>query len=322
MDREKAIESYQERITPLIQDFQHQMGIHLQRHSEELERTVKGAIDELGERMRAQGKEYVSYLYFSILKTDLLCRNYRLLLHAMNLRWYLDDESIEVYAEMKNLMRPFDELWDALEKENYGYMGAINRYDIQNIMFRELRKVDAAIAQILRYRFRCWKETNLFEKVTLPPFWYMKWGEYRDQTEFILYTDQTAKGQEVWEEEVKKTAYQPEALVFSYWYQGDYKGTDVEETDMRFLVFEESRLNHLNFTRCNLEGARFTDTSLDCCEFEGCNLSGADFSRCAFHDVSFLGSEMAGVLLPAESVPFLNLSPEQLQAVSQRRDQD
>lgn len=320
MDRERAIKDYQERIAPLIQDFHDKMGLHLREHSEELERIIKGAIDGLGEKMEEQGKEYVSYLYFSILKTDLLCRNYRFLLHAMNLRWYLDDEVIEVYADMGDLMQPFDRLWEALEKENYGYMGAVNRYDIQHIMFRELRKVDAAIAHILRYRFRSWKEKDLFEKVTLSPFWYMKWGEYRDQTEFILYTDQTPKGQEVWEEEIKKVSYQPEALVFSYWYQGDYRGTAIQEADMRFLVFEESKLSDLGFTRCNLEGARFTDTSLDNCKFEDCDLSGADLSSCTFHDVSFSGSEMTDTLLPAESIPFLDLSPEQLQAVLLRRD--
>ena len=190
MDREKALEDYQERIAPLIQKFHHQMGTYLREHAEELEQTVKGAIDELGEKMASQGKEYVSYLYISMLKTDVLCRNYRFLLHAMNLKWYLDEETIEVYFDAGNLMGPFDELWDRLEQENYGYMGAVNQYDIQHIMFGQLREVDSAIAHILRYRLRDWKKKELFSKVTLPNFWLLKWGEYRDRTEIILYTDQ------------------------------------------------------------------------------------------------------------------------------------
>lgn len=320
MDREKALEDYQERIAPLIQKFHHQMGTYLREHAEELEQTVKGAIDELGEKMASQGKEYVSYLYISMLKTDVLCRSYRFLLHAMNLKWYLDEETIEVYFDAGNLMGPFDELWDRLEQENYGYMGAVNQYDIQHIMFGQLREVDSAIAHILRYRLRDWKKKELFSKVTLPNFWLLKWGEYRDRTEIILYTDQEVKEQRVWKSQLKEAIFKPETMVFSYWYQGDYEDCLITQMDMRFMVMEECVLKDFKFLDCNLEGARFTGASLTGCIFEGCNLSGVDFSGCTFKDVSFAGSEMADALLMADSVPFLNLSPEQLQAILLRRE--
>ena len=322
MDREKALDDYRERIAPLIQKFHHQMGTHLREHAEELEQRVKGAIDELGEKMESQGKEYVSYLYISMLKTDVLCRNYRFLLHAMNLKWYLDEEAIEVYFDAGNLMEPFDELWDGLKQENYGYMGAVNQYDIQHIMFGQLREVDSAIAHILRYRLRDWKKKELFSKVTLPNFWFLKWGEYRDRTEIILYTDQEAKEQNVWNGQVKEAMHKPETLVFSYWYQSDYDDCAVDRLDMRFIVFEGCTLRDFRFVDCNLEGARFTGTSLTGCSFEGCNLSGADFSGCRMENVSFNGSELANAFLPADSVPFLNLSPEQLQAILLRRENE
>lgn len=321
MERETAIMKFWEETAGEIQEYRIQMGQHLLERAEQLEGMVKQAVGELGKRMEQQQKEYVSFLYFSLLKSDLASHNYQFLLHAMNHQWYLDEESLEVYIPAGDLFEPLEAVWDYLTEESRPYIGAINQYDIQAMIFDELKIIDGAISQILRYRLRDWEKKGIFASVTLAPYWLLKWGEYRDQTEFIIQTDRVVKEKHIWREEIRKAVHKPETLVFSYWYQGEYRESRLDKLDMKFIVFEESELHNLQFTECNMEGSRFTDNRLSGCCFENCNLWGADFSGCTFEQVSFAGSELTGAVFPAESVPFLNLGPEQLQVVLLKREE-
>jgi len=321
MERETAIMKFREETAGKMQAYRIQMGQHLLERAEQLERIVKQTMDELGKRMVLQQKEYVSFLYFSLLKTDLANRNYQFLLHAMNHQWYLDEEPLEVYISAGDLFEPLDALWDELIEESRPYMGVINQYDIRSMIFDELKQIDSAISQILRYRLRDWEKKGIFTGVTLAPYWLLKWGEYRDQTEIIIQTDRVVKEKHIWREEIRGAVHKPETLVFSYWYQGEYEQSQLDKLDMKFIVFEESRLHNLQFTECNMEGSRFTNNHLSGCCFENCNLWAADFSGCTFDQVSFTGSELTGAVFPAESVPFLNLAPEQLQVVLLKREE-
>lgn len=321
MEREQVIQMYLEDAAGPVEEYRRQMGQHLLERSEQLESMVRDALKCLGEKIREQGKEYVSFFYVSLLRTDLQNRNYRFLLHSMNLQWYLDGEPVEVYFGAGDLLEPLDKLWDILIKKSQKYMGVVNLYDIQHILFGELKSIDSAISRILRYRLRDWESKGIFSNISLSPYWLFKWGEYRDQSEFILQTDRTPKGKEMWQEEVRKAAHKPETMVFGYWYQGEYEGDRLEMLDMRFTVFEECSLKALSFDRCNLEGSRFTGSKITGCSFAGCNLWGADFMDCTFEGATFSGSELSGARFPSQSIPFLNLDPEQLQTILIKREE-
>ena len=57
-------------------------------------------------------------------------------------------------------------------------------------------------------------------------------------------------------------------------------------------------------------------------QFEGCNLWGADFRECTFEQTSFAGAELTAAVFPAESVPFLEISAEQLQVIRLDREEE
>lgn len=320
MEREQALQKFKDETAELISSFREQISRHLLERGDRLESMIFQAMNDLGERMKQQEKEYVSFLYISVLKVDVLNRNYRFFLQGMNHRWYLDEEPAEVYFSAEDLYDPLNELWDNLIEKTHWYMGAINSYDIQHIIFEEIKFIDSTIAQILRYRLCNWEEKKLFADVTLAPYWLLKWGEYRDQAEFILHTDRTEQEEGYWRQEIRKAIYKPEQLVFSYWYRGLYQDSELTELDLKFAVFEEARLENVQFNRCDMEGCRFTGSTLANCSFTGCNLWGADFTAVSFENVSFSGANLTGAILPADSVPFLNLEPEQLQAVLLRRE--
>lgn len=320
MDREQALVRFQEETADKLQAFRDRMEQHLMEGAGDLEERIKEAMNRLGEKEREQQKEYVSFLYISLLKVDFVKRSYQLLLHAMDHRWYLDENPLEVYFDTGNLLEPLDELWDYLTEESRKYFGAVNSYDIQHLMFDEWKHVEAALCRILRYRLRDWEKKGIFSNVSLAPYWLLKWGEYRDQSEFLLQTERIPREKGSWKKEIRMAVHKPETLVFSYWYQGEYEGNLLDKLDMRFIVFEEAELKKLDFQGCNMEGSRFLNSSLTECSFEGCNLWGADFSGCTFDQVSFQGAELTGALFPAQSIPFLKLDPEQLQVILLKRE--
>ena len=135
-------------------------------------------------------------------------------------------------------------------------------------------------------------------------------------------TDRVEKDPGVWKTELSKAAREPEKMVFSYWYKGTYADRTIRDMDMRFITFEESTVQNIVFQNCNLEGSRFPGTRLTGCSFEGCNLWGADFRECTFEQTSFAGAELTAAVFPAESVPFLEISAEQLQVIRLDREEE
>lgn len=322
MDRETALQNYKEAIEEKISTFRSRMGDHVLEHAENLEELVEKAMKLLGDQMVKQGKEYVCFMYFSFLKTDLINRNYRLHLHGLDISWYMDNNPAEVYVDVKELFTPFDELWDDLIQANQGYGVSVNDYDIRNLLFDELTIIDNMICQILRYRLRNWEKKGIFDLVTRSPYWILRWGEYRDQSEILIQTDRVEKEPGVWKEELSKAARRPENLVFSYWYKGIYENRTIQDMDMRFVTFEDSTIQNIVFHNCNLEGSRFPGSKLVGCSFEGCNLWGADFRECTFEQTSFAGAELTAAVFPADSVPFLEISAEQLQVIRLDRGEE
>lgn len=320
MDRETALQNYNEAVSEKISAFRTRMGEHVMNHAQDLEALVEKAMILLGEQMEKQEKEYVGFMYFSFLKTDLLCRNYRVQLHGLDISWYMDNEPAEVYVDAKELLTPFDELWDELIQAACGYGVFVNEYDIRNLLFEEVHVIDYMICQVLRYRLRDWEKKGIFDPVARSPYWVLRWGEYRDLSEILVQTDRVEKEPDVWKSELLKAARHPENMVFSYWYKGTYENRIIKDMDMRFITFEDSTLRGITFQNCNLEGSRFPGSRLEGCSFEGCNLWGADLRECDFEKTSFAGAELTAATFPAESVPFLEISAEQLQVIRLDRE--
>lgn len=315
MDRETALQDYHKSVEKTVSDFRNSLGAHLTDHAAYMEDMVRTGMGLLGERMKEQGKEYVCFLYFSLLKTDLLERRYRFYLHGLDMRWYLDDEPAEVYIDAPELFVPIEKLLDALEGADKGYGGAINRYDIWNMVFDELPLFNSNICHILRYCLRDWEEKGIFNSVVRSPYWLVKWGEYRDRSEFLLQTERVEKPDTAWKEELAKAAHKPENMVFGYWYKAACSGKNPKDLDMRFITFDGCAIKDTAFQNCNMEGSRFPGSEITGCSFAGCSLTGADFRGCSFEKTSFAGAVLTGAVFPAQSVPFLDIDAEQLQAI-------
>lgn len=315
MDRETALQTYQDNVSERIKEFQSHIGDYILERAEALEAMVKTAMDLLGEQMKKQGKEYICFMYFSFLKADLINKNFRFMLQGLDMQWYLDEEPAQVYVDAGDLFEPLMELWSDLKDAGEGFGGAVNCYDIQNIIFDQLPYYDTTVSYILRYRLREWETKGILSNVVLSPYWLLKWGQYRDQTEYLIQTDRTEKEEVVWYSELAKAKHKPDKMIFSYWYKGTYEENELKELDLRFITFEKSTIKNIKFQDCNMEGSRFIKCSFTDCTFAGCNLCGADFRGCSFEHTSFDKAELTAATFPERSVPFLSISVEQLQVI-------
>lgn len=321
MERDEALGDYRDAVAGKIADFRKYMETYLLERAGYLENMVRTGMELLGEQMRRQGKEYVCYLYFSVLKTDLTAGRYRILVQGMDMRWYLDEEPAEAYVDAGELFAPLEALRNALEEADRGYGGAVNRYDVYNLLFDELPLLDSMVCHALRYILRDWEKKGIFDSVPRSPYWILKWGEYRDRSEFVLRTDRTQRPDAAWKEELARAKRDPETMVFGYWYRAELTGRNPEKLDMRFTTMEECVVKDTAFTGCNMEGSRFPKSRMSGCSFAGCNLSGADFRDCSFEKTSFAGAKLTGVVFPAQSVPFLGIDAAQLQEVRIYREE-
>lgn len=321
MDREMALEAYKKAALEKSAAFRNFMSEFVLEHADDLEELVKTAVNNLSKQIQKQKKESICFLYFSVLRIDLLQKKYRVLLLGLDGNWYLDKQPAEVYTNAEWLFEPFEKFCDSLTALNHGYGVFINEYDIHALLFDELKLINNMICQVLRYRLRDWEKKEIFKDIPLALYWNLNWGEYRDKTELLIQTDRSKKEESVWKEALLKAAKNEENMVFSYWYEGTYENEKIKELDLRFITFEKSVLKNITFEHCNLEGSRFIETDFSECKFENCNLWGADFRKCTFQKASFSDSCLTGAAFPAESIPFLEISAKQLQEICLDREE-
>ncbi len=84
MEREKALGEFREKAFGELTGYRERMAGHLLERADELTALVQEAAGLLGRQMKERQKEEISFLYGSILKTDLLQGKYRFFFHAMD----------------------------------------------------------------------------------------------------------------------------------------------------------------------------------------------------------------------------------------------
>lgn len=271
-------------------------------------KTVAGTV-------KAQGKENIMFLYFSLLKVEVLERHYSILLQAQDFKWHMDTGQVQLVFPLDFLFGPLNELWDHLLLESKKYVGKINSYDIREIIFQELDIYNSSIAHVLRYTLSDIDKQGWFHEIPKLDYWAIRWGGYKDQTEILVQVDKEVKDQKRFNKGLKKAVVEKDKFVFDYWYKADLKGSYCENINMQFITFDQCEVKDFVFQKGDMVHAKFLGCKLVGCKFINCSLMDADFSNTTLEDVSFKGSDLTNAILPMDSLPYIHLGPEQLQVV-------
>lgn len=321
MIRAEALEIFRTEEAAYIENARTSFAEHLMNNLGMLKETVMTGIEALKQVVQEKNKKDLVFFYFSLIKTDVMSRNYRVSLLAQDAGWYLDQNSIEVTFSLDLLFEPLNELWDYLATKSKEYVGKVNSYDVKHIILEELDIYNESIAHVLRFLVRDLEQEPCFLEVPKAEIWEIHWGEFRHETQLLLRVDRTPKTQKDWKREWHKVDQKPDRLVFSYWHQGVFSHADCTGFDLKYISFEQCNLSDFNFDQADLLSAKFPRTTLKQCSFKGSCLQDVDFTETIFEQVDFTDANLTNAVFLAESVPELNLTPEQLDVILVPREE-
>lgn len=319
MTREEALVQWQNYHQTVFESYQLKFWEELTEKKQQLEDGIHDGIKRLKEKIVVAGKQDIVHLQFSLLRIDLISRKYTILLGAYDVEWYMDDAPVEVTFQIDFLFESLNALWDKALQESKKYIGKVNAYDVNHLVMEEILQANKLIAHAVRFILKEVEALEAFKEIPKAPYWVIRWGEYRDQSEIILQVDRYPKVEKDWLEAIDEIRYGEDRLICSYWYEGNFSKGDVTHKLLHFIGFEACQLKEINFEGAALLGARFKACQLEDCSFKGALLKFADFRNTQFKNVDFTDADVTGAIFLEEVVPYLHLSPDQLQLIEIER---
>lgn len=319
MTRQEALTCFTTYTHEVLDDYKMYFWENLQKQSIKLKEVILEAFAKLREEVEKAHKDEIVHFQFSLLRIDIMARQYTVLLHAYDVSWYLDENPIMVKLDISFLFEELNKRWDKLISEGKKYVGKINQYDILNRVFDEVMAVNGLIAHLLRFTLKDIEDNEDFKAIPKCDLWVIRWGTYRDESEIIIQVDRYPKTQEDWEEAIKLSEEREDQLVCSYWYTGSFKGGSLKEKQLYFITFEKCQLEGLDFSGVAALGGKFKACELKDCSFKGALLKNSDFRESHFENVDFEGADLTEAIFSDVDVPYLHLSPTQLQDIQIER---
>ncbi|AGF55356.1 uncharacterized protein YjbI with pentapeptide repeats/ribosomal protein S17E [Clostridium saccharoperbutylacetonicum] len=359
MNREEALEHFDENITKkLAEDFKLKVEENFKANEEKIKNLIIAAMKSIIKKAKdfqEIKKEYkIAVFQFELLRINILNQSYKILAHGYNSSWYLDSDSIYEEIDLSFLFEPFDSFKEKLKKEKKMYMGKVNDYDIEKIIFELVSKYYMDISENVRNWLWDLDEEDWMQESSVDNYYVVKWSEYHGKSETLFAMDNREKNiKELLE--LKKQDEEKLPFVYSVWKNSVFENGDLTNQNMLFINFKGSKLKNINFSECcivrgqfkateikkcqfansKLVGTSFENSKIEDSEFSSGNLLGGDFRKAElryvdfsnsnlknsnfinakFKNVSFEGADLEGAIFSAKDIPFINLTSEQLQTI-------
>ncbi|OFS25008.1 pentapeptide repeat-containing protein [Clostridium sp. HMSC19A10] len=298
MNREEALEEFKTKIAPnYIDKCTIKFEANLSKYEDEISKILINSIVKVNEKVKDVKKTNANYainiLQYELLRTNVLDESFVIWLHAYNINWYMDEESVYEEIDFKFLFEPFIELRKSLISEKNIYIGKVNNYDIQKIVFNELRKCYYNMESYVREIFYDLDENKKISNVLFDEYYLIKWSEFRDESRTVFSMDYRVKDIE----ELKRFCKEP--YIYPVFRKSRLEDFNINNTTLLYANFKESELTHVNMIQCIsprceysyvkfasnvikncvMTGSNFKDTKMNTMIFEDCNLVGCNFNN-------------------------------------------
>lgn len=315
MTRQEALERFKKEEKQLVEQAKQQFWAHLQEQTIELAEVLKQVFYSVREEVERLEKEKIMYLYFSLIRIDVQEQNYNVMVQAMDARWYMDTEQASITFSIDFLFSIFNPLRSQMLEDSRKYLGKINSYDIGHMVQDLVMECNGLLAHQLRFMLRDIEQNHDFSAIPKEDVWYIRWGEYRDNSEIVSCVDRVAKDQLAWDRAVRKTEDKEDTLVAGYWYDTEIKDSECQGKAMYFIQFENCSLTNVSFDCSNLTGARFRNCRLKGCSFQKSILRQTEFTGCTWEANRFAEADLTNAVFMEQEIPFVHLEPDQLQTI-------
>lgn len=292
----------------------------------------------LVKKKQEEQKDYkIMYLNFSLLRTSVVNQEYTILVSAYNENWYLDDYATHINISIYPIFKVLDDLKNYLEEKRKKYVGKIEGFDVDKILLKQAFEYYTSLEIFAVKIFENLDDEDWFQAVEKTNQYCIRWGEYRDLTHLVYKMDHNDKSKEDFikalkemEEEDKKDKFvfstwkgievedlscSLKNLMFSNFKNSTFKGVNMLGIVLLGSNFKNSQLHECNFSHSLLEHASFKNSHLENVSFDNTILKDADFTYANFENVSFENSDLEAAHFLKKDVPFIHLSPLQLQKI-------
>lgn len=315
MTRQEALSAFQDEELFLFEEKKEQFIVGLEEKAEEFSVSVRQVLSVLMKEIVKKKKEKIMFIYFSLLRSDMLNDHYQVLVRAMDANWHMDEDAAETTFSIDYLFEPVKELKEKLELDRRKYMGKVNSYDVVNMIQDCVMEWNQILSLQLHYMFRDMEENEDFAQIPKHSTWGIYWGEYRDESELVAFADREKKEQKDWDRCLRLSKEQEEVMINKFWYEADLKDSDCSNKLLLFSQFENCDLTSLCFDGADLTGVQFRNCSIKKCSFCNANMRQSDFSNCTWEENDFTGADVENAVFQEKDIPFLHLDPQQLQVI-------
>ena len=359
MNREESLEEFKEKVVKAlgqesIAAFEENFKNNEEKVKAMIIKGMKSLISKAKEIKEEDNKNKIAVFQFELIRINIVNESYKILIHGYNSSWYLDPKPIYEEIDLSFLFEPFIKLKEKLIKEKRIYMGKVNNYDIQKLIFELVVKCYMDMSKVIRNWFWNLDEEEWMKESSIEDFYTVKWSEYQGKSEILFAMDNKEKNiKELLE--LKKQPEEKLPFIYTVWKNSILEDGDLAKQNMLFINFKGSKLKNLDFAESDIIRGQFKDTEVKRCTLKKCNLigtsfenskiedsdfssgdcTGVDFSKselryvdfsnanlknsnfinAKFKSVSFEGADLEDAIFSSKDIPFINLTSEQLQTI-------
>ncbi|MBB6624510.1 pentapeptide repeat-containing protein [Clostridium gasigenes] len=359
MNREESLKQFKENMAKnLVEECKVKFEENFKANEENVKNLIidnmKSLIKRANDFQQIIEDYKIAVFQFELLRINILNESYKTFIHGYNSLWYLDKDSIYEEIDLKFLFEPFIDLKEKLIKEKKIYMGKVNNYDIQEIIFDLAVECYNNMSESARNWLWNLDEEEWMKESSIQDFYIIKWSEYQGESETIFTMDNKEKNiKELLE--LKKQSEEKLPFVYTVWKNSILENGDLTKQNMLFINFKGSKLKKIDFSESDIIRAQFKDTEVKKCEFknsiligtsfenskiEDCNFNNGDcrggdfrkselqyvdfgnanlknsnFTNANFTNVSFEGADVEDSIFSEKDIPYIHLTPEQLQTI-------
>ena len=356
MNREESLEEFKEKVVKnLGEESVAGFEKNFKNNEEKVKELIINGIKSLIKKaMESKNENKIAVFQFEFLRINIINESYKILIHGYNSFWYLDSDSIYEEIDLSFLFEPFISFKEKLIKGKRIYMGKVNDYDIQKIIFELTAKCYMDMSKTIRNWFWNLDEEQWMQEISVEDFYVVKWSEYQGKSETLFSMDNREKNiKELLE--LKKQPEEKLHFVYTVWKNSTLEDGDLAKQNMLFINFKGSKLKNINFSECDIVRGQFKDTEVKRCtltkcsligtsfenskiedsdfsngdctgvdfrkselryvDFSNANLKNSNFINTKFKHVSFEGANLEDAIFSSKDIPFINLTSEQLQTI-------
>ncbi len=272
-----------------IKNLENEINSYLIKNYSDIEKgiieNIKELLIKIKEAQDVDNKKYISFITYSILRTEILNNKSECLVSAYDKEWYLDNKPVEIYYDASWLFKHIHTFQETLLSIRKRFIGQVSSLEVLKIKFIVVDIYKTYLTLALRNAFETIETIDEFKAIKKDDRFSIQVGEYIDFTESVFLIDENAKVDETikyrleTEDELKSTHEYFKELEL---YEGNF-----QEKNMSYTRFIECELNESNFKNSLLIGTSFYDCDLHGVNFENCIMWYGDFKESNLRRANF-----------------------------------